>query len=51
MLEWCMTHPWLTFFLGFGLLLVIEDMIQGVCKIIISCIEKKHNKKESNNNA
>ena len=34
MTEWCMAHPWLTVFISTVALLVIDDAIANICKLI-----------------
>lgn len=34
MTEWCMAHPWLTVFILTVVLLVIDDAVANICKLI-----------------
>lgn len=34
MAEWCMAHPWMTFFLAMTTLIVGDDILSHICKII-----------------
>ena len=42
MMEWMIAHPWLTFWLGFFGLLIIESIVANICRTIIYI----HNSKE-----
>lgn len=51
MIEWCLAHPWMTLFLAFILLIVIEGAIVNICRTIAFYIERKYSKNGENNNA
>lgn len=34
MTEWCMEHPWLAAFIATVALLVIDDAVANICKLI-----------------
>lgn len=45
MLEWCMAHPWLTFWIIIVALLVLDNAIGNVCRLLnnrlrVRCAEK-----------
>ena len=50
MLEWCMSHPWMTSFLVFISLVVIEGVVFNICKTIAFYVERKYGKGGGNDN-
>ena len=33
MLEWCLSHPWLTFWITFMALVVIDNIFANLCRL------------------
>lgn len=41
MTEWCMAHPWLTAFIATVALLVIDDAVANICKLIAFLVHQR----------
>lgn len=41
MMEWVLAHPWLTFWLGFFGLVIIDSIIANICNTIIHIYNSK----------
>ena len=41
MAEWCMAHPWLTFFLILFALVVLDNVIGNILRVILFWMERR----------
>lgn len=42
MREWCMAHPWMTLFLVFIALVVVNNVLVNVCGLIDDICDKRY---------
>ena len=42
MAEWCMAHPWMTFFLTLAVIEAISNIFQSLGKIMVAWIQKNN---------
>ena len=42
MREWCLAHPWMTLFLAFFALAVVDNIFVNVCRIIDDICDKRY---------
>lgn len=47
MMEWMIAHPWLTFWLGFFGLVIIDSIVANICNTIIHIHGNKNNSEKS----
>ena len=38
MTEWCMAHPWMTFWIVITALIVIGNIVENLCRIVNNCL-------------
>lgn len=41
MLEWCMAHPWMTFWLVFLIIISVSNAIYNIAVLVMSWIKRK----------
>lgn len=46
MLEWCLVHPYLTFLIAIIGMIVIDNIIANICRVILN---KKEENKDGDN--
>ena len=40
MKDWCIAHPWMTFFLAALVVYVVDCLLGNICRVIVALKEK-----------